>query len=271
MPRTVDFAAIPSGVILTDDRVRYLAERSAETMAAFLRLIDKLQATFAEARDNYSREADQFVRDNFGTGAGTTRDEREALAQERSAAERVAKVQAANRVSAVKKNLLANSEGNRREMLDQLARFAAEAEQIASVTATPVMLLGRTGLADPRRVAIQSTLEGAGPLELETAARTAILLGDVVMAAAVATVVDRRPRDRRPFMVQPFAERIVGAVWAELDAKLKAVALALRRAQAAEREFIRGKADPLTSVSLALAQREVNAAMPATDDDEGEA
>lgn len=44
--------------------------------------------------------------------------------------------------------------------------------------------------------------------------------------------------------------------------------LAARRAQAAEREFIRGKPDPLTNVSLALADRAIQTTAPAADADD---
>lgn len=268
MPKIIDFSAIPSGVVLSEERVTQLADRAAETGAAFARLIERLMAAYAEAKNNYTREADELVRQTL---AGSDRTERAALAAERPAAERFAKLQAANRVSAVKRNLMASSEADRRTMLDLLARFAAEAEQIASVTQSPMQLLGRTALGDSRRATIQATLAEAGPVELETAARTSVLLGDVVMAAAVATVVDRRPRDRRPFSAQAFAERMLGQVWTDLDAKLQGVILAARRAQAAEREFIRGKPDPLTNVSLALADRAIQTTAPAaeadTDDD----
>lgn len=123
-------------------------------------------------------------------------------------------------------------------------------------------------MGDPKRTQFQIQLEGAGPVELENAARTAIMTGDMVLAAAIVTVIDRRPKDRRPFMVQAFAERVVGEVWKRLNGKLEGVQLAHKSAVAADREFVRGKADPITNLSLAIAGQAI---AEAAGDDEGEA
>ncbi|MBD3805352.1 MAG: hypothetical protein IE919_19275, partial [Thioclava sp.] len=129
-------------------------------------------------------------------------------------------------------------------------------------------MLGRVGLGDPKRTQYQLQLEGAGPVEMETAARTAIMTGDLVLGAAIATVIDRRPKDRRPFAVQAFAERVVGEVWKRMTAKLEGVQLAYKSALAADREFVRGKADGITNLSLALSRQAID---EAAGDDGGEA
>ena len=120
---------------------------------------------------------------------------------------------------------------------------------------TPAMLLGRVALGDPKRTHFMEQLEGAGPVEMETAARQAIMTGDLVLASAIATVVDRRPKDRRPFTVQAFAERVIGPSWDRVNTKLEGVQLSFKSALAADREFVRGQADPLMNLSLALSQK----------------
>ena len=69
-------------------------------------------------------------------------------------------------------------------------------------------------------------------------------------------------------MVQAFAERVVGEVWKRLNGKLEGVQLAHKSAVAADREFVRGKADPITNLSLAIAGQAI---AEAAGDDEGEA
>ena len=135
-----------------------------------------------------------------------------------------------------------------------------EAAAIQAVYTSPATMLGRVGLGDPKRTQYQLQLEGAGPVEMETAARTAIMTGDLVLGAAIATVIDRRPKDRRPFAVQAFAERVVGEVWKRMTAKLEGVQLAYKSAVAADREFVRGKADGITNLSLALSQQAITEA-----------
>ena len=63
--------------------------------------------------------------------------------------------------------------------------------------------------------------------------------------------------DRRPFSVADFAERVWGVQHAEVTAKLKGVIHAYKTAMAADREFARGKADPITNLSLALAEKAI--------------
>lgn len=251
---TIDFNTVPSGVTLNEERAQYLSDRAAETATAFSRKIEKLQATALEARDKYSREADDIIAS--------------AASEDRAAARAFAKKNAANKAANIHRELIASSEADRAAMLKGLKAYADEAAAIQAVYTSPATMLGRVGLGDPKRTQYQLQLEGAGPVELETAARTAIMTGDMVLGAAIATVIDRRPKDRRPFAVQAFAERVVGEVWKRMTAKLEGVQLAYKSAVAADREFVRGKADGITNLSLALSRQAID---EATGDEGGEA
>ncbi len=251
MPQVI-FRNVPSGITLSESNVSALANSAREVAQAFASRLAAFQKVFAEARDNYSREADSIVSD--------------ANPGERATADRFAKQRKASKIAEYKRSLLDNTRKERREMLDRLARYAAEAEAIRSVNTSPAMTLGRVGLGEQRRTNLQHQLEGAGPMELIAAARQSILLGDVLLAAAVATVVDRRPRDRRPFSVGEFATRVIGVQWRAMEAKLAAVDLARREAESANDEFERGP-DPMKSIAVALARRAVAELEAAVEDD----
>ncbi|MEX6504695.1 hypothetical protein [Pseudomonas zhanjiangensis] len=240
---TIDFNTVPRVELLNEERAQYLSDRAAETATAFSRKIEKLQATALEARDKYSREADDIIAS--------------AASEDRAAARAFAKKAAANKAANIHRNLIASSEADRAAMLKGLQDYAAEAAAIACVYASPATMLGRVALGDPKRTHLMQQLEGAGPVELETAARTAIMTGDLVLGAAIATVIDRRPRDRRPFCVQAFAERLLGEIWKRMTDKLEGVQLAYKSAVAADREFVRGKADGITNLSLALSRQAI--------------
>jgi hypothetical protein len=150
-----------------------------------------------------------------------------------------------------------SSRAQREELLRPLAKVAADAEFLLTLCQSPTQMLGRVALGDNKRTQYQMQLEGAGPVEMETAAITAIATTDVVLAAAIVTVVDRRPRDRRPFLVGGFAERFWGKQHADVTAKLKGAILAERTARAANDEFVRGRADPLVNLSNQLAARAI--------------
>lgn len=242
-PESIDFTKIPSGVDLSSENIQRLSDRAAETAGAFARRIEGLQATFAEARDRYSRDAQELI-DSAGPEA-------------RSAARTLARHQEAKRVTELRRNLVASSETSRRELLDRLGQYATDAEFLSTLCASPEMMLGRVALGESKRTAYMQQLDGAGPIELETAARTAIATGDIVLAASIATVIDRRPRDRRPFSVYAFAQRVIGPEHARVKALLDGIQLAYKTALAADREFTRGRADPLMNLSNTLARNAV--------------
>ena len=243
---TIDFNTVPSGVTLNEERAQQLSDRATETAAAFSRKIEKLQGTVAEARDSYSREADSIIAS--------------AASEDRATARAFAKKSAANKAANLHRQIIASSESDRAAMLKGLKALADEAAAVAAVFTSPATMLGRVALGDPKRTQYQLQLEGAGPVEMETAARTAVMTGDLVLGAAIATVIDRRPKDRRPFAVQAFAERLIGEVWKRMTAKLEGVQLAYKSAVAADREFVRGKADGITNLSLALSRQAIDEA-----------
>jgi hypothetical protein len=251
----LDFNSIPSGIPLSEERVDYLSNRATETTTAFKRKIEKLSATVAEARDKYNKEANDIV-GSAAPGRNTAR----SVAEHR-AARSFASHHAATKVVNIHRELIASSESERAAMLKGLKALADEAEAIQSVFQSPSAMLGRFALGDQKRTQYQLQLAEAGPLELTTAARTAIMTNDLILAAAVMAVVDRLPKDRRPFAARDFAERLMGDVWARLNNKLKGVQLAFNTAMVANREFVRGKADHIANVGIALAQKAIDEAL----------
>ncbi len=151
------------------------------------------------------------------------------------------------------RTIFASSEVDRERLLSVLAGYAKEAAFLATLCASPTQILGRVGLGDAKRTQYQTQLDGAGPVELETAALTAVATNDLVLAAAIVTVLDRRPVDRRPFSANDLAARLFGAEYKKVSTQLAGIQLALKTATAANREFVRGKADPLICRSTCAA------------------
>ena len=240
MPQ-INFAAVPSEVSVTEARINELSASAVETAAAFTRRIESLFATYAEAQNRFNSESASFVE-----GADP---------QSRSIAQRLAKQTLAQKVIKYRRALVESSANGRGELLAKLKALADEADAISAVCASPASMLGRTALGEPRKTQLIQQLQDAGPTELETAARMAIYSNDVVLAAAIAVVCDRRPRDRRPFSVAEFAQRVMGPVFDEANRKLEGVRLAYRTAIAADLEFQRGAPSTLTNISLGLSRR----------------
>src|SRR3982751_4115368 len=78
---TINFAAIPSGVSVTDERINQLNTRATETGAAFSRRIENLTQAYADAQTRFAADADSFV----GATSGADRNVAKQLAKKRLA------------------------------------------------------------------------------------------------------------------------------------------------------------------------------------------
>jgi hypothetical protein len=242
----INFKSVPSGVPVTDERVNSLSSSAQELAAAFGRKIDKLLSLIVEARMKLSAEADEMVN-------GVAR-------ESRATARTLAKQTLANRAAKIHRELVDSSAEERRTMLERLKQYAAEARALADVLNSPITLLMRIAQGDNRKTQLMLQLSEAGPTELEAAARSAIMNGDMVLASAVAVVVDRLPRDRRPFPLADFAARVVGPQYELVSTRLEAVMTAATNCETANREFQRNQANPVTSVASALRSKELQEA-----------
>jgi len=239
----INFKTVPTGVPVTDERVNTLSSTAAELATAFGRKLDKLLSLIGEARQKFSEEAEEMVKGS--------------PIESRATARQLAKKTLANKAAKMHRELVDSSAAERRTMLERLKQYAKEAQALADVLNSPVTLLIRIGQGEPRKTQLMLQLSEAGPTELEAAARTAIMGGDIVLASAVATVVDRLPRDRRPFSVADFASRVIGLQYEQLSTKLEAVMTASVNSEAANREFQRNQANPVTSVARALRNKQL--------------
>lgn len=237
----INFNFIPSGVSVTEERINQLNARALETGTAFSRKLEMMTQAYEEAQARFNAEGDSLV----GAAQGA----------DRTVAKGIVRRRLAQQVLDMRRKLIESSATDRAAMLSQLKGFADEAAAISSVCESPTMMLGRVALGDPRKGQLIDQLTGAGAIEVETAARMAVLGNDIVLAAAVLVVVDRKSRDRRPFLIAELAERVIGPLFKDVDRKLKAVQLAYRDAQAADLEWNRGGPNPTARISSYLEHR----------------
>lgn len=245
MPQ-IDFTSIPSDVPLTVENVNRIADRAAEVARAFATRIGSLNEQVADAEQRFHAEADADIQN--------------VSSEDRNTARRLFKKRAADKLVAFRNNIVPASKAPREELMSQLAKLAEEARFLLSVCRSPAQMLGRVALGDNKRTQVQHQLTGAGPVELESAAALAVSSGDVVLAAAIVTVVDRMPMKLRPFPVAAFAERMWGEQHREVSSKLSGVVLVYNRATNANKEFVSGNRKPIANLSHALAARALDAA-----------
>lgn len=240
----LDLKKIPAGVTLAWEEIDRIDARASELLNAFQRRIASLQKSLDDARESYAREADASIA-AFEPG-------------NRPAAKPVLKAQLASRILKYRLNIVASSRDQRHEILDPLGTLAQQAAFLMELFASPAQALGRVGLGTAQRTNYQEQLTGAGPVELQSYAAQAITANDAVLAAAIVTVVDRMPRDRRPFAVSEFAEQMWGDKHRAAMVKLKTVVRANKLAQIANQTFETGRANPAAKLSATLDQRDID-------------
>lgn len=242
----IDFNTVPKAVPITEENVQRLFDRSTEAHAAYTRRIESITKTLAEAKDRFNAESDAFV-------AGTPHESRAQAAQ-------LAKHRLAQQVIQFQRQLVESSASARRELLAALRVAAEQAEAIQAVTRSPVSLLGRIALGDPKRGQLIQQLSTAGPVELEQHARAAVMAEDLVLGSAIAAVVSAKPKADQPFSAAALADRLLGDVHARITDKLKTVIFNHRAAAQADQQFATGKVKTIDTIALALARRDLAAA-----------
>jgi hypothetical protein len=145
-----------------------------------------------------------------------------------------------------------NSEGARYEVLRELVAAASGLETTEQLFASPQAVLARAGIGTRERSDMMLQIEGAGPAELRNMATLAVATKNIVLGAAVQAVVDRMPAKSRPLSTQQLAQALVGEETQKVQAAIAAVRHASQSAVNKNREFERGKAQPLERVRLAL-------------------
>jgi len=236
----INLADIPVGVDLSTDNIERVQNRASEASSAFARKVDKLQATIIEAAERFRGERQSMIDS--------------ALPEDRKSIRTAVERDVDKQTNALRRQLVDSSDSERGEILLALSTLENEAGLIGELCASPAMLLGRHALGDPKRTQFMQQLTGAGPVELITAARLAISTDDKVLAAAVMTVLDRRPRKDRPFSVAELAEKVLGEEFKSIQAQLGSVREAAKAARVLDREFQRGKSDPTAKIALGLAK-----------------
>ena len=126
---------------------------------------------------------------------------------------------------------------------------------------SPVKVLSRAALGDPRRTAYLQQLAHAGPAELGHMAQVAVGTGNEPLAAAVLSLLDALPTRDRPVSPQSLASAMRQGDYLKVheymkigDARLQGIVLAVRT-------WSQGKSNPLDTVSLALRERGVDASL----------
>ncbi|MCS0582124.1 hypothetical protein NX784_11025 [Massilia pinisoli] len=151
---------------------------------------------------------------------------------------------------------------NSRAELDSLLKAAAPAHnQLADQRPfydSPVKVLSRAALGEPKRTEYLQQLQFAGHAEMGHMAQVAVSTKNFPLAAAVLSLLDRMPTKERPVGPVELASAMRLDDYLKVqeylklgDARLQGIVLAIRAWNA-------GKTNPLNTVSLAMYERDID-------------
>lgn len=123
---------------------------------------------------------------------------------------------------------------------------------------SPVKVLNRMTLGNPKRSEFQRQLETVGPAELHHLAQYAVSTKNAELAAAIVTKLDSMPTGQRPFGAATLAQAMQLDEYHRGSQAIKIGDQALQRVVIAIRAWRTGKGNPLNTVNLALKGKDLD-------------
>ena len=123
---------------------------------------------------------------------------------------------------------------------------------------SPVKVLSRAALGDPKRTEYLNQLAYAGPAELGHMAQVAVSSKNVPLAAAVLSLLDRMPSKDRPVGPAELAHAMRLDDFLKVQEYIKLGDVRLQGILVAIRTWTAGKSNPLDTVQLAMRERGID-------------
>ena len=165
-------------------------------------------------------------------------------------------------ISDLRRSLVASSEEGRSEHLKKAHEFAQALDLTAEMNSTPLQMLSSSHLGSERRTEIQKQLDGAGPMELQSAMRRFELEGDLEGAAAALIILDRAPKGKyKGLETTPaeYASKLLGEKHQQIQNAIAEARIRVEAILARERTFLQGKPNSIDQIKIGLLQRQLPA------------
>ena len=124
---------------------------------------------------------------------------------------------------------------------------------------SPVKVLARAALGDPKRTEYLQQLAYAGPAELSHMAQLAVSTSNVALASAVLSRLDAMPSKDRAVSPQELASAMQLEDFTKVREYLKIGDARLQGILVAIRAWNAGKANPLNTLALAMREKQIDA------------
>lgn len=123
---------------------------------------------------------------------------------------------------------------------------------------SPTKVLARAALGDPKRTEYLQQLQHAGPAELSHMGQVAVSTRNVALGSAVLSLIDRVPTKDRPFGPVELATAMKLDDYLKVSEYLKLGDARLQGILVAIRAWNAGRSNPLSTVSLAIRERQID-------------
>ncbi|EPO4284803.1 hypothetical protein ACUARH_001807 [Pseudomonas aeruginosa] len=123
---------------------------------------------------------------------------------------------------------------------------------------SPAKVLARAALGDPKRTEYLQQLQHAGHAELGHMAQVAVGTGNVALASAVLSLIDRLPTKDRPVGPAELATAMKLDDFLKVQEYIKLGDARLQGILVAIRAWNAGKSNPISSVQLAMRERGID-------------
>ncbi|HCF3472087.1 TPA: hypothetical protein NIC52_001933 [Pseudomonas aeruginosa] len=123
---------------------------------------------------------------------------------------------------------------------------------------SPAKVLARAALGDPKRTEYLQQLQHAGPAELGHMAQVAVGTGNVALASAVLSLIDRMPTKDRPVGPAELATAMKQEDFLKVQEYIKLGDARLQGILVAIRAWNASKSNPISSVQLAMRERDID-------------
>ncbi len=152
-----------------------------------------------------------------------------------------------------------NSAKERHDLLREIQSLRESAALSRELFSSPVQMLTAHEIGGERRARIHNEVRHLGPATLSNLAKRAVAEKDAELAAALVSVNDSRPSDKRAFSSTEVAEAVMGDQYRKATEYMAVIEAEFTTALDLDRELQSGKKNPLATIRRGLQSADLDA------------
>ncbi|MBU8920274.1 MAG: hypothetical protein KOO63_00285 [Bacteroidales bacterium] len=155
----------------------------------------------------------------------------------------------------LRRSLVEDSADHRKGIMAVVDEYLIEVEQSASLFRSPLQVLSRHGMGDPKKTELISQLTGSGVAELQGTIAYAVATGDKLTLSAALLVADRGGKKYQSVDRAQLAQDAMGKEVAAVQIRLEELRTKLTAMKTTNKIFERGVSNNQDKIKAGLAAR----------------